>query len=459
MKKRWEISRRTFLGGAASLIALPLLEQMTSSRGRAYAGAAPAGRAVFLHWPTGVCPKPGAFQPTTPAGGNLSVAQLSPILAPLGAAGLVGDTTIITGLANKTAEAAQAGDHARGTGAFLTCTLPPPQIAPLQNGVSVDVLIAQALGQGMRLPGGLQLGTRGGGGSGQDCDSGYSCAYQFNTSWGPNSTPIPEEDNPRNAFNRVFAGYSPGATAADVQKRLKYKTSVLDYARDQATRLRGKLNPRDSAKVDEYLTAVRDFETRLQAAAAAPQCTPGDMPTDKPADIREHVRLMLDLTVLTLQCDVTPVVTFSYEHTVSEIQHTFLTTLDGKPVTDGYHIGITHHQGDPFKLDEYQAVNTWMYSQAAYLVGKLKGVTLPDGSTLLDRTMVFSGTEMGDGNAHNHRQLKLALFGGKSLGLQPGRHVVVPDPTPLSNLYLTMMQKLQVPNVTQFGDSTGTLAL
>jgi hypothetical protein len=461
MKKSWLISRRTFLGGGGSLIALPLLEQMIPSFARRAAAAAPpAGRLVVIHWPTGTCP--GVFQPTAANGAALAAGNVGAILQPLAAANVLGDTTVVTNLANKPAEANQAGDHARGTGAFLTCTQPPPQVSPLKDGVSVDYLVANALGTGMRLPGGLFLGTNGGGGAGNNCDSGYSCAYQFNTSWGPNSTPIPEEDNPLNAFNRVFTGYDPGASQAQIQQRLNRKKSILDYSMAQATSLQSKLNPRDSAKLDEYLTGIRDYETRLQAAMMAPACSPGQPPpAGIPADIQQHVKLMLDLTVLTLSCDITPTVTFSYENTVSERQHTFLKTAAGQTVTDGWHIGITHGSaaGNAFATAEYQAINTWFYSQVAYLVGKLKAVTQPDGTTLLDRTIVYSGTELGVGGYHDHRQLRLTVSGGKALGFNPGRHIVVPDPTPLANLYLTFLQTLKVPNSTAFGDSNGTIAL
>jgi hypothetical protein len=458
MSKPWKISRRTMLGGAASMLALPLLEQMMPTS-RALAGTPLPGRLVVLHWPTGTCPK--VYQPTAANGAALTAANIGPILQPLATAGVLGDTTVVTNLANKPAEANQAGDHARGTASFLTCTHVPAQITPLVNGVSVDALVAGGIGKGMPLAAGLFLGTAGGGGLGNDCDSGYSCAYEFNSSWGPNSQPIPEEDNPLTAFNRVFAGYDPGATQAQIAERLRRKKSILDYSLGQGQALRTRLNPRDAAKVDEFLTSVRDYETRLQSVITAAACTPGTPPNGKPADIQERVKLMLDLTVLTLSCDIAPVVTFSYETTVSERQHTFLKTADGQTVTDGLHIGITHGAatGDAFKVAEYQAVNTWMVSQVAYLVGKLKSVTQPDGSTLLDRTLVFSGSELGIGGNHDHRQLRLSVSGGKGLGVTPGRHIIVPDPTPLANLYLTFINALKVPGVATFGDSTGTIAI
>ncbi len=459
MSKPWKISRRFALGGAASLLALPMLEQMMPIKTASAAPPLP-GRLVVLHWPTGTCP--GAYQPSAANGAALTAGNISPILQPFASAGVLSDTTIVTGLANKPAEANQAGDHARGTGSFLTCTPVPAQISPLVNGVSVDALIAAGIGAGMRLPGGLFLGTAGGGGLGNDCDSGYSCAYEYNSSWGPNSSPIPEEDNPLNAFNRIFAGYDPGATNAQILERLKRKKSILDYSLAQATSLRTKLNPRDQAKVDEFLTAVRDFETRLQASlGSAPACTPGSPPTATPPDIQTRVKLMLDLTVLTLSCDISPVVTFSYENTVSERQHTFLKTLDGQTVTDGWHIGITHGAatGDAFKIAQYQAVNTWMVSQVAYLASKLKATTQPDGSNLLDRTIIYSGSELGVGGNHDHRQLRLSVSGGKGLGLTPGRHLIVPDPTPLANLYLSFIHAMKMGSVTNFGDSNGTIAL
>jgi hypothetical protein len=246
--------------------------------------------------------------------------------------------------------------------------------------------------------------------------------------------------------------------SAAAQKQALYKKSILDYSLDQSARLKTKLNPRDAAKVDELYTNIRDVETRLAAMPmTVVQCTPGTAPTGVPADIRDHLTAMSNLQVLAFQCGLTSVITFDYENTVSEIQHTFLNTADGKQVTDGWHIGITHNNGDPFKIAEQQAVNTWLVSQFAALAAQLKKVALPDGTSLLDHTIMVGVSDMGD-QAHNHSNMIPMLVGGSALGVKTGQIYVNGNQVALANVYTGLFDALKVP-VTSFGDSSGLMKI
>jgi hypothetical protein len=257
-------------------------------------------------------------------------------------------------------------------------------------------------------------------------------------------------------FDRLFAGSDPMATLAEQKKRALYKKSVLDYSLAQQSKLKARLNTRDAAKVDQLTSAIRDYETRLANAPMVPaQCSASTAPAGGvPSDARDHIALMNGLTVLALQCGICPVITFAYENTASERQHTFLTTADGQMVTDGWHIGITHHNGDPFKIAEQTAVNTWLVSQYAALAKALKGVQTLDGKSLLDETIMLGVSDMGD-EAHNHSNMRPLVIGGKALGVKTGQLIVNQNELKLANVHLGVLKALKVP-VTSFGDSDGT---
>jgi hypothetical protein len=257
----------------------------------------------------------------------------------------------------------------------------------------------------------------------------------------------------------MFDGFDPGASQAEAEKRARYRTSILDYTLEQTDSLKAKLNPRDLAKLDQYYTGLREFELRLENAGAALTCTPGEDPGGVPGDIRDKVRLMNDLTVLALQCQSAPVVFFAYENTVSNIQHTFLTTAAGDTVVDDWHIGLTHyyeHANPEFRLAELEAVNTWLVSQFTDVARKLKAIETPSGN-LLDSTIMMGVSDMGD-EAHNHDNMRPLIIGGSALGVQTGRLLVNSSKVKLANVYLGVLDALGIPQES-FGDSDGTFSL
>ena len=440
MRRPWEISRRSFLRGAGTAIGLPVLEAMMPSVASAQQmGAPPPRRMLAFYIPNGI-----HMAGWTPAdeGANWT---MTPILAPL--AGVKDDLLVISGLANQPARPDGPGDHASGTGAFLTVRHPfKTEGRDIMNGISVDQVAANALGDHTAFRS-LQLGSEGGSSVG-GCDSGYSCAYARNISWASEAQPLPKETNPVSVFDRLFAGADPRDTVEARRKRKLYKSSILDFVKGDAQRLDGKLGTTDRRKLDEYVTGVRELEVRLNSNDG-PACDPGDRPGNN-RDIRARVRAMADLMVLAFQCDLTRVITYMLGNAGSNRVYDFL------GIGDGHH-QISHHQNNPTNLAQLQTINIWEIEQLAYLIERMRSVQEPDG-TLLDNSLVFFSSEIEDGNAHRHSNLPVILAGRGGGLVTPGRHIRFAGNTTIANLFISMLAGASV-NVTSFGaDGTGPLA-
>jgi hypothetical protein len=447
MNSNWQITRRTVLRGLGTAIALPLLDSMLptlSSTARAAGAPAAPVRMAFVYVPNGK-----HMQDWTPAGEGESF-ELPSTLEPL--AGLKGEFCILSGLTQKKADANGdgGGDHARALATFLTgCQARKTHGADIRAGVSVDQVAAGEVGRYTRFAS-LELGCDAGQQSG-NCDSGYSCAYSSNISWKSESTPMAKEVNPRLAFERLFTNGRPGESAEARGKRERYSKSVLDFVRDDAQSLRTKLGLSDQRKLDEYLTAVRELETRVARADKAGAADPvaGFAPAGIPQDYGEHIRLMEDLMVLAFQGDVTRISTMVMANEGSNRSYPFI------DVPDGHH-DLSHHGGDAKKHEKIKKINRFHITQFAHLLERLKSVKEGEG-TLLDNCMIVYGSGIGDGNAHNHDNLPILLAGRGAGTIKPGRHVKYETGTPLNNLFLSMLGRVGV-RCDVLGDSTGRLA-
>jgi hypothetical protein len=300
----------------------------------------------------------------------------------------------------------------------------------------------------------LELGIERGGTSGS-CDSGYSCAYQANLSWRGESTPNAKEIDPKAAFDRIFGGSDPKELAEARAKRELYNKSVLDFVMDDAKALGKQLGQGDQRKLDEYLTAVREVEQRIEKAKKANQ-KPAAKPNvtiaaGVPKSVQEHIRLMCDIMVLAFQTDTTRVATLPFANDGSNRNYAFM------EVPEGHH-ELSHHQNDAKKQAKIQKINKFHIEQLAYLIGKMKSVKEADGTTLFDNIHLVYGSGIGDGNRHNHDDLPILLLGGGGGNLPTGKHTRYPKDTPLMNLYLTMFERMGAP-AASFGDSTGKLKL
>lgn len=438
--KKWEISRRTLLRGVGAAMALPLLEQMLPSVARAQAtGAPPPRRLVAFYVPNGI-----HMAKWTPAATGASY-TMTEILQPL--APVKSDLLVLTGLANRPAQPDGAGDHASGTGAFITARHPvKTNGAGISNGISMDQVAANAFKQWTKFPS-LELGVIGGGSSG-DCDSGYSCAYANNISWANATTPLAKEINPQAVFDRLFAAVDPNQTPAAIARRKAYKQSVLDAVKGDSAALKGKLGKTDRTKLEQYEAGIRDIEVRLQSTVPQYSCDPGARP-NAPTDIRERTKMMLDLMVLAFQCDVTRVATFMLGNAGNYYVYNFL------GLTEGHHT-YSHHQGSQANYDALTKIDIWEMEQFSYLLQKMKAVIEPDG-TMLDNSAVFLSSEIEDGDAHRHTNMPVLVAGKAGGNLTPGRHVRYSTEKPVANLFVSLLDAVGVPT-TSFGqDSTGPL--
>jgi hypothetical protein len=341
-----------------------------------------------------------------------------------------------------------AGDHARASASFLTgCQARKTDGADIRVGVSVDQVAAQRIGRQTRLPS-LELGCDRGQQTG-NCDSGYSCAYSFNISWRTPSSPMPPEVDPRQVFERLFAGRGSEETAESRARRQRYERSILDFVQDDAQRLKSSLGATDRRKLDEYLTAVRELELRVeqaeQFAAALPDYS---KPSGVPESYERHVDLMFDLLTLAFQTDSTRIATFILAHDGSNRPYPFL------GVSEGHH-DLSHHGNDEKKKQKIAKINRFHLERFARFIGRLKSTREGEGS-LLDHCMVVYGAAIGDGNAHNHDELPVVLAGRGGGTFETGRHLRFARNTPMANLYLSMLDRVGAP-VPRLGDSTELL--
>ncbi|MEZ4458614.1 MAG: DUF1552 domain-containing protein [bacterium] len=431
--KRLQLNRRAFIGGAGAALALPLLESMAPFGASAFAQDARPTRMIGYYVPCGI--HMPAWTPST-EGANF---QLSPTLAPL--ANVKDDILVLTGLANMPARPDGPGDHAAGTGSFMTAThVFKTEGADIMNGVSVDQVAAQANGAATRYPS-LELGMDGGGTTG-NCDSGYSCAYARNISWAGPQTPLPKTVDPRAVFDRLFAGFDPTATAEQQRKRRAYNTSILDYVLEDSAKLKTKLGSRDQQKIEEYMEGIRRLETTIAGMDDATLCGVPDRPGTSYA-VTEKAQVMADLMVLAMQCDLTRIQTFMLANAGSGRVYDFLGIAEG-------HHELSHHQGLQYNYDRLMQINRWEIEQFAYLVEKLKAATDAEGKSLLDSCTVFFSSEISDGNRHNHDDMPIILAGKGNGAFTTGRHVRY-NQRPVANLFISMLQANGV-MVNSFGD-------
>src|SRR5438876_5029698 len=278
------------------------------------------------------------------------------------------------------------------------------------------------------------------------CDNGYACVYQNNLSWSSPTTPLPAEAHPRVVFERLFGD---GGSAADRLTELRKRSSLLDWVREDISRLQNRLGPGDRTKVGQYLDTVREVERRIQKAEAQTADSPLpdlDRPVGVPAAYADHARLMFDLQVLALQGDVTRVITFQLARETSN------RTYPEIGVSDPHH-PLTHNGGNPEKIARMAKINQFHVSLFAEFLGKLKATKEGNGS-LLDHSLYLYGSGMGNPNVHDHINLPILVAGGAAGGMKGGRHIRFSKATPLANLHLTLLDKVGV-HLDAFADSQG----
>jgi len=432
------LPRRTFLRGVGATVALPLLDAMVPSM-TAYAQtpAKAVKRLGFVYIPMG-----SDIARWTPPGEGGALTELSVTLSPL--APVMKHLTV---LSNMELRNAYPGTHATSNAAFLSAAKAKwTESSDYFLGTTVDQIAAQQMGQETQLPS-LELAMDLMEVVGQ-CDNGYACVYQNNLSWSSPTTPLPSEAHPRVVFERLFG---EGGNSAQRRAALGKRASLLDWVREDISRLQRELGASDRTKVNEYLDTVREVERRIQKAEAQTRenLLPDlDRPVGVPAAYEDHAKLMFDLQVLALQGDMTRVITFQLARETSNRSYPEI------GVPDPHH-PTSHHGGDPEKVAKIAKINQFHVSLFAYFLEKLNSIREADG-TLLDNSLYLYGSGMGNPNVHSHVELPILVAGGAAGKVKGGRHIKYADPTPLANVHLTMLDAVGV-RLDSFQDSTGKI--
>jgi hypothetical protein len=311
-----------------------------------------------------------------------------------------------------------------------------PVRGKIQVGISVDQVAAQVLGKETQFAS-LELATEYNGALG-------GVAYKTAT------TPLPFEPNPRRVFERLF-GVGGKIDPVAAAERREADQSSLEAVAARIKQLKARLGPSDNRKLDDYLQSIRDIERRIQVALEKKPIDLPEMarPAGMPDSWSEHVKIMFDLQVLALQADLTRVWTFMMAREASSM------TFPHLGITMGHH-EISHHNFEADKLDALARINVNQSELFAYFLSQLDALR-EGNSTLLDHSLILYGSDLSIPTVHSQHDLPIIVAGGAAGRVAGGRYIVFPgDTTPLTNLYLTMLDKVGVPTE-KLGDSTGKL--
>jgi hypothetical protein len=455
-QRQFSLGRRQFLRGLGAAVALPVLQSGLRPVARA-AGSAPlaAGgmattasgaplRMAYVYFPHGALP--ANWWPEG-EGTSFKLAKTMESLAPL-----KGSIQVLGGLDHKNATAGNdgAGDHARANATFLTgARARKTDSTDIQVGISVDQVVAQRMGHLTRFPS-LELSCDSIRKSGR-CDSGYSCAYQYNLSWASASTPVAPESNPRLVFERLFGSGSPGERQRNFQLRQATQRSLLDFVMDDARSLQRQIGRTDKDKVDEYLTSVREIEQRIQRTekfGALPD-PHADAPAGIPGNYGDHMDLMFDLLAMAFETDSTRV-------------STLLLAGDGSNraypqigIPEGHHY-CSHHRNNEDLMEKVGRIDRYYMERFARFLKKLDEKKDADGRSILHNSMIVYGCGNSDGNRHTHHNLPIVLAGSGGGTFTPGRYTQLGG-QPMSNLFMTLTDRMGVTGVDRIGDSSGRI--
>jgi hypothetical protein len=429
------ISRRTILRGAGVALSLPLLDSMIPAQTPIARTAANAKtRFTGLFVPHGMAP--GWWIPEGPTLANVT-----------------DQTVIMSGLWTKCAEpppGVTGADHWVASG-FLAAEKPKKATgADISNGITIDQLIAQKIGQESLLPS-LQQAIEDPGANSSNCGEGYSCAYTNSISWASHSVPLPMELNPQVVFERLF-GDVQAKTPEQRSARRAQDRSILDSITQNLSAFKATLPSGDKQRVEEYADSVREIERRLEIASKSAGGINQEgipVPAGVPDSFDEHIKLQFDLQALAYQADITRVSTMLFARDLTG------RNFPASGTTTSFH-GGSHHAENPDRIKDYSLINKYHVACLAYFVEKLKSIKEGNG-TLLDSTLVLYGTNMGDSNQHLHYDVPHILVGGTSLGLKGGRHLPFKTKTiTTGNLMLSILNMYGIQQ-SSIGDSTGTL--
>ena len=342
-------------------------------------------------------------------------------------------------------------DHFRSSAVFLTQSHPKQtEGSDVLVGTSMDQLYAQRFGQDTPIPS-MQLCIENINQSG-GCAYGYTCVYTDSISWASPSEPLPVIRDPRVAFDQLFGS---GGTAEERSARRRTDRSILDWISGRVAELKRDLGPTDRLRLDQYLDNIREIERRIQKIEA--RNASGEMrelpeaPAGVPDSFEEHVKLMFDLQALAFESDMTRV--FSFKMGRDSSARVFPESGTDKP----FH-PASHHGGSEDGVFDFYKINKYHVGMLPYFLDKLQN-TMDGDTNLLDKTMLVYGSPMGDSNLHNHKRCPLFVAGGANRQLQGNLHIKAPDGTPMANVMLSLLHKLGMDDLENFGNSTGDFSL
>lgn len=416
---RTPINRKTFLRGTGAAIALPLLGAMAPSVFAKPSSPAAKRRMIFINLHLGFMAR------------NFVPAQNGPGYRPTKYLKVIDkyreDYTVITGTSHPGVNGAHSADVSFLTGA------PDAASASFRNSVSIDQIAADQIGNDTRyayLPLGLD---------------------HRSMSFSRGGASIPAISRPSLLFAKLFIDGSP-AEKARINRQLEDGRSIMDFVSDSAKNMSETLGARDREKLDEYLTNVRETERRLQKSREWQDIRKPKRPGKPPKEIQDRsdfiskIALMYDMMHLAIQSDSTRIITYN--------QPNLNDVLPLNGISQGYH-SLSHHNGDPEKIRQLELVELEQMKKVSALLEKLT-TTKEENETLLDRSMVMVGSIFGNANKHDTSNMPILLAGG---GFKHGQHLAFPrnNNTPTSNLFLSMLHRAGVNDISSFSSSTGAL--
>ena len=438
------LSRRTVIKGAGVTLALPLLEAMIpAATALAQTAAVPKMRMGFFYIPHGAIMGNTVHGPQmdrwTPSGAGADF-KLSPILA-----SLEPHKKYVTSFGNLQNNAMVGGVHSLAPATWLSGTKPDRGSRGASMSTTLDQIVAKHIGQNTTLPS-LEVAAE----TTQQAAacSGSACFYNTTLSFRDAHSPLPMEHNPRKVFIQLFGeGDTPQErTAISDQTR-----SMLDRVRDRINALRRDLGASDRAVLDNYVETVREIERRVQLASSR-DLTGINVPEAPIGELNQfgsQVDLLFDLIALAYQANLTRVA--SYIMVAEGTNRTY----NHIGVSDSFH-PVSHHANDLSRIEKLVKIQTWHVERFAAFMKKLSSIPDGDGS-LLDHTMFLYGSNMSNSDRHNGHPLPTILVGGGNGSLKGSQHIELREPTPLANLHLTILDKLNA-RQDSFGDSTGLIS-
>jgi hypothetical protein len=452
MNSKQTLTRRHFLRGLGAGIALPSLVSLPGSRvlhattpnqPLATTETGAPLRLGFVYFPN------GAIQDKWWPEAEGNDFTLNQTMRPL--ENVRNQLQVLSGLdhVNATPGPDGAGDHARASGTYLTgVRVRKTAGADIQAGVSIDQLIANRIGHLTRFPS-LELSCDAIRKSGS-CDSGYSCAYQYNLAWRSETQPVPPEPNPRLLFERLFGAGKPGERHESLTRRQQQKRSILDFVLEDARALKSELGLDDTGRLDEYLSSIRDIEKRIEAAERLPAPDPEmETPEGVPTNFEDHIDVMFDMLTLAFQTDSTRVATFLLHNEGSN------RTFPEIGIIEGHHY-LTHHKNQQAMIDKVADIDRWYVGKLARFLNRLEAIEDVDGNSILHNSMILYGSGNSDGNRHTHVNLPLVLAGRGGGKLSESRFKKFGD-LPMSNFLLGLGHHMGATDLKRLGDSTGVL--